>query len=202
MTHLRIRVVLPILRDDDLTARVRQEYLHAAGGRTEIDFVTLGRGTRTIESAYDLALNAPDVISRCREAQSDAFDAVVIDPGASGAKSAVSIPVVGEGEAAMHMASLLGARFSVVTVGDDTIPLVREAAVRVRLLHKLASVRKVNCGVRDFGLDRIEEAAAAAALAIMEDQADVLVMGVPALALAWSPQSASASMSTLESTCR
>lgn len=83
-----------------------------------------------------------------------------------------------QGEAAVHVAALLGRRYSVVTVGD-TVPLVYAAVANIGLHDRLASVRRVPCGVADFDESRIDDAVSEAAAAVLDDAADVIVMGCP-----------------------
>lgn len=181
MAKMKISVVLPVLKDDAVTHGLREEYLHASNDRIEIDFLSLEEGTRTIESAYDLTMNAPGVVRRCVAAERAGADAAIIacfgDPGLEGARSATALPVVGEGEAALHMASLIGKRCGIVTVGDETIPLMRQTAQQCGLQHKLVSVRSIRCGVMDFDLDRAGDVVEAARMAVLFDNADVIVLG-------------------------
>lgn len=181
VARMKISVVLPVLKNDAVTYGLREEYLHASGDRIEIDFLSLEEGTRTIESAYDLTMNAPDVVRRCVEAERAGADAAIIacfgDPGLEGARSATALPIVGEGEAALHMASLIGKRCGIVTVGNDTIPLMRQTAQQCGFQHKLVSVRSVLCGVLDFDLDRAGDVVEAARRAVLLDHADVIVLG-------------------------
>ena len=75
------------------------------------------QGPASIESAVDEVLAAPGVVDAAIMAEADGAQAVVIDcmldPGLDAAREAVSIPVIGCGEAAMRAA---GAPFAVVTV--------------------------------------------------------------------------------------
>jgi len=178
---LAIHVVIPVLHSDTLVEKCRHEYDHAAGPGVRVSYSCLERGTHTIESLLDLALAQPDTIRRCLEAEQEGAQAIVIacfgDPGADGAKEATTLPVVGEGEAALHVASLLGRRFSIITVRRETVPFMLSMAERSGLGSRLASVRPVEFGVMDFSLDCVPDVVAQAAAAVTADGAEVVVMG-------------------------
>mgnify|MGYP003320815669 CR=1 FL=1 len=53
------------------------------------------------------------------------------DPGLQGARECVSIPVIGPCETAMHFASMLGHKFSVLTVLERTVPLIENLSVKL-----------------------------------------------------------------------
>src|SRR5437867_4429399 len=102
---MKIRVIVPVLHSDELVGKARKEYQACASPDVELSVVCLSNGTRSIESEFDMALAQPDVIRLARQAETDGVHACTIacfgDPGAAGAKEVVSIPIVGEGEAAM-----------------------------------------------------------------------------------------------------
>jgi len=178
---MRIRVIVPVLHSDELVGKAREEYQAWASPGVELSVVCVANGTRSIESEYDMALAQPDVIRLAREAEKDGIDACTIacfgDPGGAGAKEAVSIPVIGEGEAAMHCASLLGSRFSVVITERAIFPLVHRLVRACGMEGRFASVREVGAGVLDFSLDSVPRAIDESVAAIREDGADVIVMG-------------------------
>jgi allantoin racemase len=181
MSEIQIRVVIPVLHSDDLVEKCKHEYDSAAAPDVAMSYVTLETGTPTIESKFDLALAQPDTIRRCIEAERDGVDAVVIacfgDPGGDGAKEATAIPIIGEGEAALHVGSLLGSCFSIITVQQETVPFMMSMVERAGLASKQASVRPVAFGVMDFGLDCVPEVVDQATRCVLEDGAEVIVMG-------------------------
>ena len=181
LRELQIRVVIPVLFSESLVEKAQHEYDHAAGPGVVMSYACLANGTSTIESEFDLALAQPETIRECVHAEGDGCDAVVIacfgDPGAMGAKEVLSIPVVGEGEAALHLGTLLGRRLSIITVQQETVPFMVAMAERAGLGSRLASVRPVDFGVMDFNLECIPDVVAQSAAAVTEDGADVIVMG-------------------------
>ena len=180
-SEVQIRVVIPVLFSESLADKARYEYDHAAGPGVAMSYACLTNGTATIESEFDLALAQPETIRECMRAESEGCDAVVIacfgDPGAAGAKEVLTIPVIGEGEAALHLGSLLGRHLSIITVRQETVPFMIAMTERAGLSPRLASVRPVDFGVMDFGLECVPDVVAQSEAAVAEDGADVIVMG-------------------------
>jgi allantoin racemase len=73
------------------------------------------RPSGSIESVYDEMLAVPHYIQLCMDAEEENYDAVIIscgsDPGIKAIKEAVNIPIIGPGDSAMHLCSLIGNRF-------------------------------------------------------------------------------------------
>lgn len=145
----RIRLVVPIVTEG---FREDAEFTGLASSGTQITVAQIERGPASIETAFDTALATPDVLRLIVEAERDGVDAVVIDcmddPGMEAARELVSIPVVGPSQAAMHLASILGHRFSIVTILDErsVVPFENQAS-RYGLADTLASVRWVEIPV-------------------------------------------------------
>jgi allantoin racemase len=146
--------------------------------------VGLDFGPASIEGAFDDVLCSPYVVGRCIEAERDGVDAVIIDcmgdPGLEASREAVSIPVLGPGEACMHMAAMLGHRFAVVTILDRVRPILENHAKVYGVYDKLASVRSVDIPVLEIAHDQnklVQALIAQSVAAIREDKADVIILG-------------------------
>jgi allantoin racemase len=178
---MRIRVVVPVLYSGELVEKARDEYTRAARADTELSFVSIPNGTQTIESQFDMALAQPETIRAVIEAARGGIDACIVacfgDPGAAGAKELVSIPVVGEGEAALHFAHLLGYSYTIITVEETSIPIMKNMTRLCALGERLASVRAVPFGVMDFSLACVNDVVRESVSAVRDDGADVIVMG-------------------------
>ena len=142
-----------------------------------------------MESAYDEALAAPDVVARVREAEEEGMNAVIIncfgDPGLDAAHELVSIPVIGPCETSMHVAAMLGHKFSVITVLERLIPELELHAQKYGVGWKFASARSVDLPVLDLEEGReqfVDLMVESAAEAIEEDGAHVIVLGCTGLA--------------------
>lgn len=141
-------------------------------------------GPASIEGALDEALAVPGLLPLAREAEADGADALVIDcmgdPGLDALREAVGIPVLGAGQTSMHVAAMLGDRFSILAVLPRLITRFRAAAGAYGLAGSLASVRSVDIPVLGLGglsEDVAERLSAVGAAAVREDGADTLILG-------------------------
>lgn len=179
---MKIRVIEPVITRE-FEASSLEEFSAAARQDTDISVVSLDMGPASIESRYEAALAVPDVVKKIVDAERDGVDAVIVncmgDPGVEAAREMVSIPVVGPAEASMHIASMLGYRFSVVTVLKRLIPLFDDLVSKAGLTRRLASVRAVNIPVLELD-DRARLLGALvqqSVKAVTEDEAHVIIFG-------------------------
>jgi allantoin racemase len=162
----------------------RREFLRTRAAGADVDVRSLTGGPPSIESAWEAALVVPELCDAVRRAQQDGFHAVIIgcfsDPGLEALRELTTIPIVGPGSAALHVAAQLGTRLGVISPLDAAPGRV---AARLRALGVgglLGSVRSVGMPVLDVArnpepvLARLEEVGRAA---MREDRADVLVLG-------------------------
>ncbi|MEP3279832.1 MAG: aspartate/glutamate racemase family protein [Stappiaceae bacterium] len=115
--------------------------------------ITLERGPASVESAVDEVLAAPGVVDAACRAQADGFDAIVIDcmldPALEAAREAVTIPVVGSGEAGLKAAAEFG-DYSVVTVLQRQEAAFQRLARQYGTHEKLRSVHGIGVSVLDL----------------------------------------------------
>jgi len=141
-------------------------------------------GPVSIEGPYDAAFAVPGMLGRIREAIDAGADAHVIacfdDTGLDAARALSPKPVIGIGEAAFHMATLVAERFSVVTTLSRSIATIEANLVRYGLAARCARVRAADVPV----LALEEEGSAACgriseeiARAVAEDRAEAIVLG-------------------------
>lgn len=178
---MHIRVIVPVLDSKELVGKAELEYRSFAGDGVEISAVPLRRGTNSIEAEFDSALAAPEVMRLAREAEADGVDACTIacftDPGLSGARELVSIPIVGEGEASLHLAAMLSNRFTVFITEKPLFPLIRRVVDRYHLGSQLASVRAAGASVLALDETCVDHIIAEAIDAVERDGAECFVMG-------------------------
>lgn len=101
------------------------------------------------------------------------------DAGVHEAREKVSIPVIGAAQSSMHIAAMLGHRFSVIASLERRIPSVEELATKMGLTKQLASVRAVNIPVLEI-LDHtglVKALVDESVSAVREDGAHVIVLG-------------------------
>lgn len=186
MSTSRTRVVVPVTATE--LGDERSISALGDGGRT-VDRVQIVRGPASIESEYEAALAAPDTLRLMAEAETEGVDAAVIDcmgdPALQAARELVSMPVLGPAQTGMHLACLLGHRFSVATIGEQAIPELENLARVYGVSEQLASVRSVDIPVLELAddPDRLAEALVeASAAAVLEDGAHVILFGCTGMA--------------------
>lgn len=188
---MRILYIVPGdgLTDTELERRrgVLQEYAFEG---TTVDFLKCENGVKSIESYYDDTKAAPAVMDAVIKAEKDGYDGVIIgcagDPGLYGAREMVKIPVVGPGENAVHLATMLGTAFSVIAIVDNCVPRHKQLVLRSGIsLDRLASVRAANISVLDVAKDpdvTKKRVAEEARLAVEQDGANCIILGCLSLA--------------------
>jgi allantoin racemase len=163
-----------------MAAVIEGSYPVPPGTGVDLRFRWLEDAGATIESEADVAAHAPETIAACREAERDGAEAVIIacfaDPGLAAAREALAVPVVGEGEAGMHVANLLCDNYAVLATRVARIGPILRNARRAGLATKLGSVRPM--GLTVAGLDAAAAAGVAdvAAQAVELDGADGIVL--------------------------
>ena len=145
---INIRVVTPLTTAGFSTEEGFREYVDAT---TNLSQRTIEHGPASIENEFDEMLAIPDTVAKIIEAERDGVDAVVIDcmgdPGLKAGREAVAIPVLGPCETSMHIAAMLGQKFSIVTVLESCVPMFQNSAAVYGVAGKLASVRWVDIPV-------------------------------------------------------
>lgn len=143
----------------------------------------LDRGPPSIESEFDAAMAVPDIVAKAIAAERAGSAAIVIDcmsdPGLRAAREMVGIPVLGPAATAMHVAAMLGHRFSLLTVMDRGRPGKENMARLNGLEHRLAGVEAINIPVLSIegALDEVTVALVAAARRTVErDRADTVIL--------------------------
>jgi len=123
----------------------------------------------------------------CEKAEKEGYDGVIIycfgDPGLRAAKEKLNIPVVGINEPAVHMAAMLGNKFSIITVGPSHVTILGLLVDKVKLYDleaRCSSIRSLEIAVLDLEKDKDKEERRLfeeAKKAIEEDGADTIVLG-------------------------
>jgi allantoin racemase len=180
---MRVCVIIPILENEFFEEITEREFKTYARPGTEITVMSLEKGPASIESMYDEYLSAPWTLEKVKLAEEQGFDAVIIDcmgdPALHAGREIVDIPVIGPAESSMAMASIIGQRFSVVTVLQSVVPIFHNMVAAYGFKDRFASVRSIDIPVLE--LDREEEVKKELAVesrkAIDEDGADLIILG-------------------------
>ena len=151
---------------------------------TEISVATIKKGPKEIRDSTDAAKATDHVLNEAEKAEEEGFDAVSMscfgDVGLDAMREALDIPVVGACQAAVHLASLLGSRFSIISAGHRGTRGIEDRVSKYGFKSKLASIRHVNLTPLQFAIEKGElkkQLLVEAKRAIREDRADVIILG-------------------------
>jgi allantoin racemase len=168
---------------------IKEAYEKYKDPNTEIDIVNIKKGPESIEQIYDEAWAALPTLLEAEKAEKEGYDAIIDycfgDPALEALKEAINIPVVGLNEPSIHLASLLGRRFSIIGVGGkEAKGLMHDKVAHYGLDKKLASIRMTDIRVLDIKKEfnkLVEALTEEGRKAIEEDGAEVLVLGCGSL---------------------
>jgi allantoin racemase len=165
-----------------MTGKIAAAARAVAREGTEIVATQPADGPASIEGFYDGALAAPGVLREI--AAHPEADAVIIacfdDTGLDAARCVTEAPVVGIGEAAFHMASILSNKFSAITTLSCSVPVIEANLARYGLNARCVRVRATEIPVLDLeneDLSTIDRISAEIEAAIKEDGAEAIVLG-------------------------
>ena len=183
---MEIRVIIPIV-----TAKVSQFnkiYSSIVSNEVHINAVALENGPISIESEYDEAFAVPEILTKIIEAERDGCDAVVVDcfadPGVRAGREIASIPVIGPNEASLHIAAILGFKFSIIAILDGVVSTIHNNCILNSLEDKLASIRSIGFHVLDMNKEEnklLQAVVDTSIKAIENDGAHCIILGCTAM---------------------
>jgi len=174
----------------EFTERIQAIAEHYAYPGTEVVAMNPSSGPRSIEGVYDELLSSLGTLELLIR-ELDHFDAFVIacysdHPAIYAAREITSKPVLGIAEASMHLACMVGRKFSIVTTNDEWEPLLWDAVNHYGLSDRCASVRTTGMAVLDLEGGGEQETFRlildGAHRAIEEDGAEVICLGCAGMA--------------------
>lgn len=155
---------------------------------TDIIGLTPTFGAESVEGNFESYLAAVGVMDAVTRYEGD-YDAVVQagfgEHGREGLQELCDVPVVDITEAAGHIASLLGHKYSVVTTLDRTVPLIEDRLKLAGLDARCASVRSSGMSVLELEErpdDAVKAVVAEAEIAVSRDGAEVICLGCGGMA--------------------
>jgi allantoin racemase len=170
-----------------MTQKIGAAARAAAASGTAIEAVNPTFGPPSIEGFYDEVFSIPGLLAQMRAAPG--ADAYVIacfdDTGLDAARCLTTAPVIGIGEAAFHMASLVAYRFSVVTTLSRSIPAIEHNLAKNGFGGRCGRVRASDIPVLDLeipGSDAHQRISKEIENAIVEDRAEAIVLGCAGMA--------------------
>jgi len=188
---MKILVLSPILRrertgeeETSLSRELNKKYQKFLGSDVEIERKGLDIGAANIETFFDEYIAGPDLMKKGMEAEKEGFDAIVLgcagDPLIEGLREALEIPVVGPMEASLHLACILGHRFTWLTPAKYMVPRKLKAIEAAGLRDRLASIRDLGLSVAELHEDpdiTIGRIIKESKEAIERDGAEVIILG-------------------------
>lgn len=188
MSALRIQVINPntsLAMTETIGAAARS----AAAAGTEILAVCPDDGVLSIEGHFDEAIATIGVLEQIHAGRQQGVDGHVIacfgDPGLLAARELAQGPVVGIAEAAMHMATLVATRFSVVTTLPRTLIIARHLLHQYGFHEHCAGLHAIDLPVLalEDGSGLAQEKVRARCLqALREDGCGAIVLGCGGMA--------------------
>src|SRR5688500_4161647 len=128
-----------------MTVKIGAAARAVAAAGTEILAVNPEEGPRSIAGYYDEAMWLPGMLDEIAKGEAAGSDAHIIacfdDTGLEAACCLAGAPVIGVGEAAFHLASLIAHRFSVITTLSRSIAAIETNLMKYGLDRRCAKVR-------------------------------------------------------------
>jgi len=186
---MKIKIVPPNTLVDEEYKETVEERRRVARRDTKIDVFNIKYGPIVIDNYYEGFISDLAVLVEASNAEKEGYDAVMIDCVLDGPleilREKLNIPVIGPMEASMHLASILGRKFSIVGPTGKIEFLFRENAKKYGLEDKLASVRDIGITYEELYTKPKKEIREAllgqCKKALDEDGADTIILGCTSL---------------------
>ena len=183
---MRLHVINPNTTTS-MTQAIEAAARKVASGSTVVTASNPGFGPVSIEGYFDEVFSIPGLIAEMTKMpDADAFViACFDDTGLDAARCVTEAPVIGIGEAAFHMASLVAGKFSVVTTLSRSVPAIEHNLHRYGLAARCARVRASDIPVLELenpASDARARISAEIERAIAEDHAEAIVLGCAGMA--------------------
>ncbi len=165
-----------------MTAKIAAAARAVARPDTEIVAAGSRNGPASIQGYLDVARCVPGLLDEV--ARHPDADAIVIacfdDTGLDAIRSLVSVPVLGIGEAAYHAASMVAAKFSVITTLSRSVPGLESNLMRYGLAQRCVRVRATDIPVlklEENDPETLSTIRSEIREAIDQDRAEAIVLG-------------------------
>ena len=171
-----------------MTDRIACSILPFAAAGTEISFRNPASSPASIEGFYDEASSVAAMLEIIAEAEEAGSQGCVVacfdDPGIGAAREIASGPVMGICQAAMQAASIVAARFSVVTTLPRSVPIIEDLAVAYGMERRCRRVHAADIAVLALEQDAdarmiVRDAVCRAA---KQDGSEAIVLGCAGMA--------------------
>jgi allantoin racemase len=171
------------------TSKIQQIAEKYALPGTQVRTVNPKSGPRSIEGVYDELLSSvPTLEVALADMDCDALVVACYSdhPTIYALREITDKPVLGIAEASMHVACMVGNRFSIVTTNKEWEPLLRDAVRRYGMIERCSSVRSTGMPVLALESASQEDVyraiLSASRQAIETDAAEVICLGCAGMA--------------------
>lgn len=173
-----------------MTAKVGAAARAVAAAGTVVEAINPADGPASIEGYVDEAFSVPGLLRAIAHCESDApADGYIVacfdDTGLEAARCIARAPVIGIGEAAFHLASLVAGKFSVITTLGRSVAALEHNLAKYGLAARCARVRAAEVPVLSLeepGSPARARISAEIAVALREDRAEAIVLGCAGMA--------------------
>jgi allantoin racemase len=180
--NYKVRIIVPA-NTTAFNERMEQVVKPVVPPDVDYDIKNITRGHDCIENRCNLAENVMGVVELAKQTEKEGYHGIFVTDfdmcGVAPAREVVNIPVIGGFRASAFTAMMLSERFSIITILDSTVGMQWEHIKSFGLAANFASIRSINCPVKD--LENTEEVIAmvyqACCLAIEYDGAQSFILG-------------------------
>ncbi len=179
---MKIKIIVPI-NNDIFNKEIREAAAAVTAPDMMVDVENIDRGTKCIESRYDIAVNTPFVVRKAQEAVRDGFEGIFVTDmdmcGVEVVRELIDIPVIGGFRASAFTAMMVAQKFSIVTVLNNVIPMQIEHIRAFGIEPNFASIRSIDIPVTEL-IDKktaIAKVCEESVKAIDEDGAQAIIFG-------------------------
>jgi allantoin racemase len=185
---VRIKYIIPFPFDDEgIANRAAQIPKDILGPNTDVECVAVRNSCTMLTDYYEALLFDMYIAEAGLRAEEEGYDAVIMDTvsdsGLLALRARLDILAIGPGLISYAVATMLGKKFSIITMWDKWRPLYEKNLDTYHLWQKCASIRAVNIPPDVEALfagkeeEMFEKLAVEARAAIEEDGADVILLG-------------------------
>ncbi len=186
----RVLYILPAvgLAEEEKKRREKLANSFLISDKNKVIVEDIDEGPASIESSVEEYISIGGTLKKLAEVQNK-YDVAIIgcaaDAGLTPAKEFANIPIIGPLESSISVASMVGEKFSIVTVLDSIVPSTWRILREYDMDHKCASIEVINVPVLEINKSKkkVAEVFLEEAKKIVENnKASSIVLGCMSLA--------------------
>ncbi|WP_041069651.1 aspartate/glutamate racemase family protein [Candidatus Ishikawella capsulata] len=171
----------------NITNVIQKAACAVAFAGTKIIAVSPCQGISSIEGHFDEAIATMCVLEQIKQGKERGVHGHIIacfgDPGLLAAREFADGPVIGIAEAAMHIASLIATRFSIITTLPRTFNIIRNLLQRYGFISQCVALHAINMPVLSLEDDSVYQKVYELCLKVKQkDGSGAIVLGCSGMA--------------------